>query len=106
MPHLSGRAPKTMFVSLSLDGGGAARLAAWVGGGVANEAAVRADPRAPGCRELRSGLSSNSIDADIFRRDTRQRATLRQELAVKPDDVVVAVGARVHPQKDWPTICE
>src|SRR5436305_12911341 len=26
MPHLSGRAPKTMFVSLSLDGGGAERL--------------------------------------------------------------------------------
>lgn len=59
-----------------------------------------------GFREPASLVISNSIDADVFRHDARQRATLRQELGLEPDDVAVVVLARADPQKDWPTTRE
>jgi len=81
-------------------------LSRFVDGVVYNGAEVRDFHRALGFREPRSMVISNSIDADVFRHDARQRATLREELGLRPDDVVVAVVARVDPQKDWPTVCE
>jgi glycosyltransferase involved in cell wall biosynthesis len=71
-----------------------------------NGAEVRDFHHAIGFREPASLVISNSIDADVFRHDARQRAALREELGLQPDDVVVAVLARVDPQKDWPTTCE
>jgi glycosyltransferase involved in cell wall biosynthesis len=62
--------------------------------------------RVLGFREPRCVVISNSIDADVFRDDASRREAFRNELGLKPDDVVVAVVARVHPQKDWPTICD
>jgi glycosyltransferase involved in cell wall biosynthesis len=59
-----------------------------------------------GFRERRAVVISNSIDAGVFRHDALERAATRAELGIHPDDVVVAVVARVHPQKDWPTVCE
>jgi glycosyltransferase involved in cell wall biosynthesis len=59
-----------------------------------------------GFREPRTMVISNSVDADVFRSDEGQRDAMREELGVAPDDVVIAVIARVDPQKDWPTVCE
>lgn len=59
-----------------------------------------------GFREERSVVISNSIDADVFRHDSAQRALVRSQLGIAADDVVVVVVARVDPQKDWPTVCE
>lgn len=81
-------------------------LSSRVDGVAYNGAEVRDYHRALGFRERRSAVISNSIDADVFRHDARQRAALREQLGVTPDDVVVAVVARVDPQKDWPTVCE
>jgi glycosyltransferase involved in cell wall biosynthesis len=83
-----------------------ALLSRFVDGVVYNGAEVRDYHRAVGFREPRSVVISNSIDADVFRRDAGQRDAVREELGLKPDDVVVAVVARVHAQKDWPTVCE
>lgn len=69
-----------------------------------NGAEVRAYHHGIGFREPRSVVISNSIDADVFRHDAGQREAIRAELGVGPDDVVVAVVARVDPQKDWPTV--
>ncbi|MFL6248234.1 MAG: glycosyltransferase [Thermoanaerobaculia bacterium] len=71
-----------------------------------NGAEVRDFHHAIGFREPASLVISNSIDAEVFRHDAVQRATLREQLGVQPDDVVVGVLARVDPQKDWPTTCE
>jgi len=67
---------------------------------------VRDYHRELGFREPRSVVISNSIDAEVFRHDALQRTEFREQLGVKPDDIVVAVVARVDPQKDWPTILE
>lgn len=71
-----------------------------------NGAEVRDFHHALGFREPRSVVISNSIDAGVFRHDARRREEVREELGVKPEDVVVAVVARVHQQKDWPMILE
>lgn len=83
-----------------------ALLSSRVDGVAYNGAEVREYHRALGFREPRAAVISNSIDGDAFRHDERQRAELREQLGVKPEDVVVAVVARVDPQKDWPTVCE
>lgn len=83
-----------------------ALLSRRVDGMVYNGAEVRDYHRALGFREPRSMVISNSIDADAFRHDAGQRATLREELGLEPDAIVVTVLARVDPQKDWPTVCE
>lgn len=59
-----------------------------------------------GFRPPRAVVISNSVDADVFRHDAGRRAALRAELGIDADAVVVVVVARVHPQKDWPTVCE
>ncbi|HEV7920643.1 MAG TPA: glycosyltransferase [Thermoanaerobaculia bacterium] len=81
-------------------------LSSRVDGVAYNGAEVRDHHRALGFREPRSAVISNSIDAEVFRHDAEQRAALREELGLAPNEVVVAVVARVDPQKDWPTVCE
>jgi glycosyltransferase involved in cell wall biosynthesis len=78
----------------------------WVDGVVYNGDEVRDHHRALGFREPRSAVISNSIDADAFRHDLGQRVALREQLGIAPDDVVVAVVARIDPQKDWTTMCD
>jgi glycosyltransferase involved in cell wall biosynthesis len=78
----------------------------WVEGVVYNGEEVRDHHRALGFREPRSAVISNSIDSDAFQQDLRQRAALREQLGIAPGDVVVAVVARIDPQKDWATMCE
>jgi len=58
-----------------------------------------------GFHERRAVVISNAIDSDVFRHDPLQREVVRGELGIGPDDVAVAVVARVDPMKDWPTVC-
>ncbi|HYO75155.1 MAG TPA: glycosyltransferase, partial [Thermoanaerobaculia bacterium] len=85
------------------------RLSVWlsrrVDGVAYNGAEVRDYHHAIGFRERRPMVISNSIDAEVFRHDAEERASLREELGVTEDDIVVAVVARVDAQKDWPTVC-
>jgi len=86
--------------------GANALLSRFVDGVAYNGAEVRDYHHAIGFREPRSVVISNLIDAGVFRPDARRRDAVREELGLAADDVVVAVVARVHQQKDWPTICE
>jgi glycosyltransferase involved in cell wall biosynthesis len=83
-----------------------ALLSPRVDGVAYNGEEVRDHHRTIGFRERRAVVISNSIDADVFRHDALERAAMRAELGIAPEAVVVAVVARVHPQKDWPTVCE
>lgn len=83
-----------------------ALLSRWVDGVIYNAAEARDFHRSVGFREPRSIVISNCTDPAAFRRDLQQRQVLRTELGVAPDDVVVAVLARLDPQKDWPTVLE
>lgn len=58
-----------------------------------------------GFHERRAVVITNVIDSDVFRHDPLQRAAVRETLGIGPDDVAVAVVARVDPMKDWPTVC-
>jgi len=82
-----------------------AMLSASVDGVVYNGIEARDYHHALGFHERRAVVISNLIDPELFRHDPLQRASVRQELGVAPDDVVVAVVARVDPMKDWPTVC-
>lgn len=77
-----------------------------VDGVMYNGTEVRDFHRGIGFREPRSVVISNSIDADIFRHDAARRTAVREALGIAPDNVMVAVVARVDPQKDWPTVAE
>lgn len=57
-----------------------------------------------GFREPRSSVISNSIDANVFRHDSRKRTELRRQLGIAEETIVVAVVARVDPMKDWETL--
>lgn len=83
-----------------------ALLSRHVDGVAYNGEEVRDYHRRIGFRERRAVVISNSIDADAFRHDALQRAEVREELGIAPDDVVLVIVARVDPQKDWPTVCE
>jgi glycosyltransferase involved in cell wall biosynthesis len=83
-----------------------AMLSPHVDGIAYNGVEVRDYHHAIGFREPRAVVISNSIDAGVFRHDSAQRAAVRAELGIAAGDVVVAVVARVDPQKDWPTMCE
>lgn len=76
-----------------------------VDGVIYNGDEVRDHHRALGFREPRSVVISNSIDAGAFQQDEHERAALRKRFGIAPDDVVVAVVARVDDQKDWPSMC-
>lgn len=78
----------------------------WTDGMVYNGDEVRDHHRALGFREPRSAVISNSIDHNAFQQDEQQRIAVRTELGIAPDVVVVAIVARVDPQKDWATMCE
>jgi glycosyltransferase involved in cell wall biosynthesis len=86
--------------------GVSAFLSRWVSGVIYNAEEARAYHRSIGFREPRSVVISNCVDPEVFRHDSKQRGDLRAELGIKPDDVVVAIVARVDPMKDWPTVRE
>ncbi|HEX6640277.1 MAG TPA: glycosyltransferase [Thermoanaerobaculia bacterium] len=78
----------------------------WVSGVIYNAEEARAFHQRIGFREPRSVVISNCVDPETFRADPRQRDELRTELGIHPDDVVVAIVARVDPMKDWPAMRE
>jgi glycosyltransferase involved in cell wall biosynthesis len=81
-------------------------LSRWVGGVIYNAEEARDFHRRIGFREPRSVVISNCVDPLVFRRDPRERGSLRAELGIAPDSVVVAIVARVDPMKDWRTMRE
>jgi glycosyltransferase involved in cell wall biosynthesis len=48
----------------------------------------------------------NGVDVEKFSPDPDLRAKTRAELGLRDPEVAMLVAARVHPQKDWPTIIE
>ncbi len=83
-----------------------ALLSRWVNGVIYNAAEARDYHRGIGFREPRSVIISNCVDPEVFQHDPEQRGALRAELGIGPDQVVVAVVARVDPMKDWSTVRE
>ncbi|HKO56449.1 MAG TPA: glycosyltransferase, partial [Thermoanaerobaculia bacterium] len=59
-----------------------------------------------GYRERRSVVISNWVDPEIFRHDAGERGVLRTELGIDAESVVVAIVARVDPEKDWSGMLE
>jgi glycosyltransferase involved in cell wall biosynthesis len=81
-------------------------LSSRVDGVIYNGVEVRDFHHGIGFRERRTVVISNAIDANAFRHDPAMRDSMREQLGIAPDDVVVAVVARVDVMKDWPSICE
>jgi glycosyltransferase involved in cell wall biosynthesis len=81
------------------------RAAAWLSSGVDgviyNAEAARDYHRQIGFREPRSIVLGNVIDTTVFRRDRTSRLSVRAEIGLSGDDLVVAAVARVDPMKDW-----
>lgn len=78
----------------------------WVSGVIYNAEEARDFHHRLGFREPRSLVISNCVDPEVFQHDPKQRGDLRSELGIDPDDVVVAVVARVDPMKDWRSVRE
>jgi glycosyltransferase involved in cell wall biosynthesis len=77
----------------------------WIDGMVYNGDEVRDHHRDIGFRPPRMTVISNSIDGSLFERNEEQRIEVRRQLGLTPDAVMVAIVARVDPQKDWMTMC-
>jgi glycosyltransferase involved in cell wall biosynthesis len=86
--------------------GSSAFLSRWVNGVIYNAEEAREYHHGIGFCEPRSMVISNCVDPEVFRHDSQQRGDFRAELGIKPDDVVVAIVARIDPMKDWPTVRE
>jgi len=82
-----------------------ALLSSRVDGMIYNGVEARDYHLALGFHERRAVVINNSIDSEVFRHDPLLRDAVRAELGIGPDDVAVAVVARVDPMKDWPTVC-
>jgi glycosyltransferase involved in cell wall biosynthesis len=83
-----------------------ALLSRWTTAVIYNAEEARDYHRSIGYWERKSVVISNCIDRSVFQPDARQRGSLRSELAIGANDVVVAMAARVHPMKDWRTVRE
>lgn len=60
--------------------------------------------RARGFDGLRATVIPNGFDCNALAPDAGLRATLRAQLALSPEHVVVGTLARWHPQKDYPNL--
>jgi glycosyltransferase involved in cell wall biosynthesis len=81
---------------------GVARLfSAHVDGIVYNASQARDFHRSIGFREPRSLVIPNCLDIHTFRPDPSARATVRRELGIADEAVVVVMAARADPMKDW-----
>lgn len=81
-------------------------LSPYVDGVVYNAEQARDFHRSFGFREPRSLVIPNCLDTRKFRRDPASRATVRRELGIPEDAVVVLTLARVDPMKDWAGVLE
>lgn len=81
-----------------------ARLSRWPGVVIANSRAGADFHVAQGYRPRRLAVIANGIDADRFRPDAGDRATLRAELGLSDAAVVAVHAARVDPMKDHATL--
>jgi glycosyltransferase involved in cell wall biosynthesis len=59
-----------------------------------------------GYRCSRTLVLHNGIDVERFRPDPKTRASMRATLGIRPDELVLAHVARVHPMKDHGTFVE
>jgi glycosyltransferase involved in cell wall biosynthesis len=73
----------------------------FVDGIVYNAHEALAFHRAIGFREPRSVVISNGVDPAVFRHLARARGSIRDELGVAPDEVMLVIVARVDPMKDF-----
>lgn len=81
-------------------------LSRWVRGVVYNADEARDYHHEIGFREEHSLVIPNCVDRDVFAHDPQHRGSVREELGIGPDDVIVAVAARVDPMKDWGMVRE
>jgi glycosyltransferase involved in cell wall biosynthesis len=87
--------------------GGLGRLLSpYVDGIVYNAEQARDFHRSFGFHEPRSLVIPNCLDTQTFRRDLALRATVRYELGVPEDAIMVLTLARVDPMKDWAGVLE
>jgi glycosyltransferase involved in cell wall biosynthesis len=54
-----------------------------------------------GFREPRSLVIPNCLDTTRFSHDPAARQSVRRELGIAPDTVLIVIAARVDPMKDW-----
>lgn len=80
-----------------------AALSAWPDVIIANSEAGAAFHREKGYRARRLEVIVNGIDTERFKPDAEARATLRAELGISLETVVVIHAARVDPMKDHAT---
>ncbi|MGA7486583.1 MAG: glycosyltransferase [Xanthobacteraceae bacterium] len=78
-------------------------LSRWPDVVTANSAAGLKSHLALGYRPRRAEVVANGIDVDEFRPDSAMRRTVRLELGIPENAIVLAHVARVDPMKDHPT---
>ena len=72
---------------------------------LANSHAGKRDHLDMGYHPKRFEVIPNGIDLDLFRPDLEARESLRAELGVGPDEVLVGVAARFDPMKGHEVLC-
>ena len=82
----------------------AARLSGFADGVIYNAEAARDSHRQIGFHETRSIVLGNVIDPAVVRFDRSSRRSVRDEIGVTADDLVVAAVARVDPMQDWSAV--
>jgi len=86
----------------------ASRLGAWLSPRpaaiVVNSESGQRDHAALGYRPRRWAVIHNGVDTVEFAPDAEDRARMRAELGLRPDDVVILFAGRADPQKDFSTL--
>jgi glycosyltransferase involved in cell wall biosynthesis len=83
-----------------------ARMSKGVESIVYNGTRARDEHQAEGFSSKKPITFLNGVDVEKFSPDPDLRAKTRAELGLRDPEVAMLVAARVHPQKDWPTIIE
>jgi glycosyltransferase involved in cell wall biosynthesis len=83
-----------------------ARMSKRVESIVYNGTRARDEHQAEGFSAKNPITFSNGVDVEKFKAEPELRIETRVKLGLRDDEVAMLVAARVHPQKDWPTIIE
>jgi glycosyltransferase involved in cell wall biosynthesis len=81
-----------------------ARLSPFVPWIIYNSHRAKAQHRERGYSDLHATVIPNGFDCNALGPDTQLRASLREQLKISPDQIIVGTLARWHPQKDYPTL--